>query len=178
MTALVFPTMGRYEEWADCVAEYLDAFPNGSGLPEIDGPQDAGPEAYAASVTQSELFRDESAVLPGTRLHGDYLWITDGDELVGFLRFTFTLNANLLELGGHVGYSIRPSRRRQGHASRALGLALERARGRGIDRILVTCDDTNVASARTIESQGGQLEDVRNGKRRYWIDLQPVAEGG
>ena len=39
----------------------------------------------------------------------------------------------------------------------------------GIDRVLVTCDDDNVGSARTIESQGGVLEDIRRGKRRYWI---------
>lgn len=173
MTALVFPTMGRYEEWSACVAEFLAEYPAGSGLPEIEGPVDAGPEAYAASVTQSELFRDESTTLPGERIHSDYLWITDGDGIVGFLRFTYRLNDFLLGVGGHIGYSIRPSRRRQGHASRALGLALERARARGIERVLVTCDDTNIASARTIESQGGRIEDVRDGKRRYWVTLAP-----
>ncbi len=171
MTALVFPTMDRYEEWADCVAEFLQAYPAGSGLPETEGPTDVGPEAYAASVTRSELFRDESAALPGTRIHSDYLWITDDEQIVGFLRFTYALNDFLLSVGGHIGYSVRPSRRREGHASRALGLALERARARGIDHVLVTCDETNVASARTIESQGGRLEDVREGKRRYWITV-------
>lgn len=174
VTALVFPTMGRYEEWADCVAEFLDQYAAGSGLPEADGPQDAGPEAYAASVARSELFRDESTPLPGTRLHSDFLWITDGDAIVGFLRVTYALNADLLEVGGHIGYSVRPSRRRQGHASRALALGLDRARARGLDRVLVTCDDDNVASIRTIEAQGGRLEDVRNRKRRYWIALRPV----
>lgn len=177
MTALVFPTMGRYEEWADCVAEFLDAYPAGSGLPP-EGPVDAGPEAYAASVTQSELYRDESAVLPQGRIHTDYLWITEDDSIVGFLRFTYELNEFLLEVGGHIGYSVRPSRRREGHASHALGLALERARARGIDRVLVTCDIDKVASARTIAAQGGQLEDIRHGKRRYWIGLPPASTAG
>jgi len=42
--------------------------------------------------------------------------------------------------------------------------------------VLLTCDDTNVASARTIERHGGLLEDIRddgagdNPWRRYWID--------
>jgi predicted acetyltransferase len=178
MTALVFPTMGRYEEWADCVAEYLDSYPAGSGFPETEGPQEAGPEAYAASVARSEMFRDPTVTLPPNRFPSEYLWITDGDAIVGFLRFTYELNEFLLEVGGHIGYSVRPSRRREGNASRALGLALDRARARGIDRVLVTCDETNVGSARTIESQGGRLEDVRNGKRRYWIDLPPAAVGG
>ena len=41
----------------------------------------------------------------------------------------------------------------------------------GIDRVLITCDDTNVASATVIERNGGVLEDLRGGKRRYWVDL-------
>jgi predicted acetyltransferase len=50
---------------------------------------------------------------------------------------------------------------------------LEVARGRGLERVLVCCDDTNVASQRTIEHFGGSLEDVRDTElgrtRRYWI---------
>ncbi len=101
----------------------------------------------------------------------DYWWITHDHEVVGFLAIRHRLNEWLLEEGGHIGYSVRPSRRRQGHASRALGLALLRARDLGLDRVLVTCDEDNVGSARTIESQGGIFEDARKGKRRYWIAL-------
>jgi predicted acetyltransferase len=36
--------------------------------------------------------------------------------------------------------------------------------------VLVTCDETNVGSRRTIEKIGGVYEDSRSGKRRYWID--------
>ncbi len=45
----------------------------------------------------------------------------------------------------------------------------------GLDRVLVTCDPGNTASARTIERSGGQLEDTRDTsdgpRRRYWITL-------
>jgi predicted acetyltransferase len=41
--------------------------------------------------------------------------------------------------------------------------------------VLLTCDEHNVASSRTIENNGGVLEDVRDTalgrKRRYWIEL-------
>ena len=44
-----------------------------------------------------------------------------------------------------------------------------------MDRVLLTCDEDNVASALTIERNGGVLEDVRDTdlgrKRRYWISL-------
>jgi predicted acetyltransferase len=66
---------------------------------------------------------------------------------------------------------VRPSRRGEGHATRALKLALPRASALGIDRVLLTCDEDNEPSRRTIERNGGVYEDTRNGKRRYWIDL-------
>ena len=85
--------------------------------------------------------------------------------MVGFLAFRHELNAFLLEEGGHIGYAVRPARRREGHATRALGLAVRRAAELGLDRVLVTCDDDNVPSAATIIGNGGVLEDVRKGKR-------------
>ena len=99
-----------------------------------------------------------------------YLWMVDGDEYLGAISLRHSLdNPFLAELGGHIGYSVRPSARRRGHAVDALRQAVELAGARGIDRVLVTCDEDNVASARTIESAGGRHEDTRQGRRRYWI---------
>ena len=174
MTALVFPTLHRYPDWAACVEEFHGSYPHGSGLPEAP-PLDSSPAAYATSVERAFAFADTHSPAPDGWQHGDYLWITDGQELLGFLRFTYELNDSLLARGGHVGYSIRPSRRRQGHASRALGLAIERARARGIARVLVTCEESNLASARVIESQGGVRENALEGLSRYWIVPPPAA---
>lgn len=79
------------------------------------------------------------------------------------------LNDLLLDVGGHIGYDVRPSARRRGHATAMLRGALPWANGLGIDRVLVTCDDDNVGSIRVIEAAGGELEDVREAKRRYWV---------
>nr|WP_228395104.1 GNAT family N-acetyltransferase [Modestobacter roseus] len=74
-----------------------------------------------------------------------------------------------------MGYGIRPSARRRGLVTWALGEVLPVARRMGLDRVLVTCADDNVASARVIERAGGVLEDVRETElgraRRYWITL-------
>ena len=74
-----------------------------------------------------------------------------------------------------MGYGIRPSARRRGLATWALGQVLPEARALGMDRLLVTCHDDNAGSARTIEKNGGVLEDVRATElgltRRYWISL-------
>ncbi len=75
----------------------------------------------------------------------------------------------LLEVAGHIGYSVRPSARRRGVATAALREALPLASALGIDPVLVTCDDDNLGSARVIEANGGVLEDVRGRKRRYWV---------
>lgn len=97
------------------------------------------------------------------------LWWVEGEEYLGRLAIRHRLNDFLLEVGGHIGYDVRPSRRRQGHATAMLRAALPRARDLGIDPVLVTCDDDNVGSIRVIEAAGGVLEDVRGVKRRYWI---------
>ena len=95
--------------------------------------------------------------------------------IVGMIDLRHRLNDFLAEYGGHIGYSVRPDERRKGYAKRMLALVLEEARGRGISRVLITCDDDNVASARTIEANGGVFERTAclDGEvlRRYWIEL-------
>jgi predicted acetyltransferase len=96
--------------------------------------------------------------------------MADGDEYLGHISLRHSLdNPFLAEAGGHIGYAVRPGARRRGHASAALRQVVEVAGRRGIERVLVTCDLDNTASARTIESCGGVLEDERSGKRRYWV---------
>jgi predicted acetyltransferase len=65
-----------------------------------------------------------------------------------------------------------------------LKLTLERARELGLEWVLVTCDEDNIASAKIIERNGGVLEDMYQEdetavpKRRYWIDLVQGANDG
>ena len=80
---------------------------------------------------------------------------------------------------GHLGYGIRPSARRRGLASWALGEMLVEARAAlGVDRVLVTCLADNAASARTIERCGGVLDGTRETTHgpvlRYWSLPDPL----
>lgn len=98
-------------------------------------------------------------------------------RIVGMVDLRHRLNEVLSVWGGHIGYSVRPDERRKGYAKWMLAHALPEAKKLGIDRVLVTCNDDNVASARTIEANGGKLENkvyVEQAKqtvRRYWISL-------
>ena len=95
----------------------------------------------------------------------------DGQAL-GFLNLRLRLSDYLLEEGGHIGYSIRPSERGKGYAKEALRQGLLVAKEKNIQRALVTCSTENPASRAVILANGGQLEDVRNGTERYWIEVE------
>ena len=104
-------------------------------------------------------------------------WLVEGDDFIGETHVRHQLNDYLIKEGGHIGYGIRPARRRQGYGRLILALALEECRRLDIRRVLVTCLDDNAASARIIEANGGELENViadpagRGPLRRYWIAL-------
>jgi len=108
-----------------------------------------------------------------------FLFAFVGRRIVGRTAIRHSLNAYLERLGGHIGYVVVPDFRRRGYATAILRQSLQIARGKcvGARRVLVTCDDDNVGSIRTIEKNGGVLENVVSGqgletpKRRYWIDL-------
>lgn len=102
-----------------------------------------------------------------------FLWIVEGEEYLGSIALRHELNDFLLREGGHIGYSIRPSARRQGHATIALVQTLELAHEIGLERVLVCCAEDNVGSRTIIEAAGGEYEDSCNGQRRYWLSVIP-----
>jgi predicted acetyltransferase len=126
-------------------------------------------ERFAAYV--SEL---NAQALPDTPRPAGWVpctswWWVEGDTYLGRIAVRHRLNAHLLELGGHIGYDVRPSARRRGHAAAMLGVVLTAAHRMGIDPALLTCDADNEPSRRTIVAHGGVLQDERMGKLRYWV---------
>ena len=103
----------------------------------------------------------------------DAYFIETGGQILGELFIRHRLNPQLLQIGGHVGYKVRPTSRNRGVATAGLRLALEKLAALGVEQALVTCNTTNAASARVIEKCGGlRFEDALIGERierRYWV---------
>ncbi len=166
---LVRPDARFHRSFLEAVADFGEAWADGSGQNAFprSGLEDG--REFAAYVQR--LLADADPATP--RAEGSvpctFLWIVDGDEVIGFLAIRHRLNEFLLREGGHIGYSVRPAARRQGWASRSLAESLPLAHGLGIDRVLICCAEDNAASRAVIEANGGVYEDSRNGMRRYWI---------
>ena len=95
----------------------------------------------------------------------------DVGRALGFLNLRLRLTNFLLEAGGHIGYSIRPSERCKGYAKETLRQGLQIAKEKNIKKTLVTCSVNNPASRAVIIANGGIFEDARNGVERYWIEV-------
>lgn len=177
--SLTTPSLDLFDSWADAVAEFGGVHIDGAGLELGTVPDRAACEEF---VAKAELYGRAGAVLPEGHVACDYFWIADAEEVVGFIAFRRELNDWLRTYGGHIGYSVRPSRRREGIARAALDLVLDRARVQGYEKVMLTCDDDNLGSYRTIEGAGGELVATIDGPddsaagpiprlRQYWVAL-------
>ncbi|MGH3489546.1 MAG: GNAT family N-acetyltransferase [Actinopolymorphaceae bacterium] len=124
---------------------------------------------FAAYVDTLIADAREDTPRPDGLVPATTLWWVDGSTYLGRLAIRHRLTPFLLEQGGHIGYDVRPTARRRGHATAMLRDALPVANRLGIDRVLVTCDTDNVASRKVIEAAGGAFEDQRHDKLRFWL---------
>ncbi|POX38149.1 GNAT family N-acetyltransferase [Streptomyces sp. Ru73] len=176
MPQLIAPTTRVQASFLEAMAE-LRA--EGHGAPDDDtgvgreirrfGAEWDDPAAFARYTGRLRSLTREETARPLGLVPCTTLWYVEGDTFLGRLALRHELNDHLRELGGHIGYYVRPTARRRGHATAMLRAALPLAAGLGIGSALVTCDTTNTASRKVIETCGGIFEDERGGKLRYWV---------
>ena len=168
MTRLVLPN--------ERFAESYRAF-----LRELDGEKISFSLSYPADDFSAMVLKLRSLAegqgLPAGWVPISVFWQVLGDEVVGVANVRHSLSDELRVFGGHIGYTIRPSRRRQGLGTSLLGLALREAPQLGIQNVLVTCGKDNIASAKIIVSNGGEFDSesyVDSQKaiiQRYWVTV-------
>lgn len=167
---LIIPSEEHLKSYADAISEYQRN--NVTSYDFID-------------ITKDNIFEQIDNLrtgknLPENYVKGTYLWLVHNNEFVGESNIRHSLTNALLRFGGNIGYAIRYSQWNKGLGTILLAKTLVYAKEEiGLKRVLITCGDDNLASARVIEKNGGVLRDritnVINGSnrltRRYWIDL-------
>jgi predicted acetyltransferase len=176
MPELSPPTLSVRVSFLAAMAEFESEGRGGAGDDTMIGSEIRG---YRPSWATHEGFEQyvrwlraqalENSPRPEGYVPSTTLWWIDGSDYLGRIAIRHRLTPALREVGGHIGYDVRPSARRQGHASAMLRAALPVALQLNIDPALLTCDTDNSGSRKVIERNGGALEDQRGDKLRFWV---------
>ncbi|MEU7979356.1 GNAT family N-acetyltransferase [Micromonospora sp. NPDC049081] len=174
MPELIAPAVQLYDAWREAHAEWGPGWhEDGFGLrPGDEVDSSSGFAAWVARLTPPP--GPSGSPDPGDD-RGTYRWIVEDQRVLGAIALRHDRDEHA-RWAGHLGFGIRPSARRRGLASWALGRMLDEARALGRERLLVVCATGNVASARTIERCGGVFEGVGETRlgstRRYRFTLR------
>lgn len=175
------PSISRKEEAIEYISEFInnDSQIHGSG----------GLDRYLQTKTYEEwlihiknMKNKEYALacnfVPSTTY---FLIRKDDNKIIGMIDLRHELNEYLAKIGGHIGYGIRPLERRKGYAKIQLYLCLIKAKELGLEKVMISCDKTNIASAKTIEALGGIFKSKEKTEKDkiskiYWIDVNKSLE--
>lgn len=175
MTEVEIKLVDPCEELREAYMEYVEEFDaaeeayiHGSGMKLTDD--------FGQFVQQLRDY-SKGINLPEGWVPGSTYWLVRNGRVLGVSNLRHDLTEFLRHEGGHIGYSVRPTERGKGCGTLMVKLVLEKAKELGLERVLITCDKDNVASAKVIQKNGGKLESESISKQtgklkqRYWIEL-------
>lgn len=150
---LVVPDISRKDEALSYIQEFLDYGSEINGVGSLDRYMND----YEGWLEKLEV--DRTMEPNENRVPADtYFLVRESDDrIIGMINIRHCLNENLRLIGGHIGYSVRPTERRKGYNKVNLYLGLLRCQELGIDEVLMDCDADNLGSARTMQALGGRL---------------------
>lgn len=170
---LIKPNANYIDQIAEYRKEFLNANSSMDGcgsLSTMENPNDW--------LNQVELLSKKETVPDNFVQSTQFICVRKKDNrLVGMIQVRHYFNEFLEKFGGHIGYSVRPSERRKGYAKLMLRDCLEYCKEMNMEKVLVTCIDSNVGSRKTILANGGKYEstvfepDEKVNVERYWITL-------
>lgn len=170
---LVYPSKEYEKEAFEYIEEFLDYDSEINGTGGLDGFDN-----YDDWLLKIEKDLDFNNIPEGRVAANTYFLVRISDnKIIGMINIRHKLNEVLLKEGGHIGYSVRPTEREKGYGTVMLKLGLERCRELKLDKVLITCDKINIASAKIIQRNNGILENEIFSEtygeiiQRCWINL-------
>lgn len=170
---LVKPTAEFAEQIREYRQEFLDRGDSMDGcgsLRRMDNPHDF--------IKKCRDYESPETLPEGLVLATQFMLVRKCDNrLVGMIQVRHYFNDYLSKYGGHIGYSVRPSERQKGYAKEMLKMVLPYCKELGLENVLITCIDGNIASEKTIRACGGVYESTffepNEGisLKRFWIKL-------
>lgn len=170
---LVTPTIDFEKSAKEYITEFMDYNSEINGTGSLDSMY----KNYIKWLNNLSDNLEKDKLSKNRVLSSTYFFVEDISlKILGMINIRYELNKYLLNYGGHIGYSIRPTERKRGYATKLLELGLEKCCEIGILKVLLVCNKDNIASAKTIKNNGGILENeiLYKGKiiQRYWINLK------
>ena len=163
-------------EYLEKIADYREELLKENFMPGC-GPLRTTPN-LKKWLKKTASYSNEDTVPSKLVVSTQFICIRKSDErLIGMIQVRHSLNDYLMDFGGHIGYSVRPSERKKGYAKEMLRLALGYCKEIGVENVLIACEENNEGSRRTILSNGGVYEetvyepDKKQNLQKYWIEL-------
>ena len=147
------PSIERKDEALQYIQEFLDYGSDINGVGGLDRYLD-NYEEWLVKLEEDRVRVPSEEKVPADT----YFLVRENDNrIIGMINIRHCLNRNLRIIGGHIGYSIRPSERRKGYNKVNLYLGLLRCQELGTDEVLMDCDAKNLGSAKTMQALGGKM---------------------
>lgn len=154
---LEFPNISYKEKAIDYINEFYEYQSDINGSGALDRfLNESTYEAWLEKVLSDiDIANVEKPRVPALT----YFYVREEDDkIVGMVNIRLALNDFLREEGGHIGYSIRPTERQKHYGTEMLKDALQVCETIGIREVLVSCDKSNIASAKVIQNSNGVLD--------------------
>jgi predicted acetyltransferase len=167
---LILPSLTHKDQWIAMTNAFSAEGTTGFwlyGNPEPD---------FGYFMAKDEMYRSEK-ISNSNKVPATTYWLIDNDQLIGHTNIRHRLNKSLELKNGNIGYHISPAHRKKGYGTKILELALIEAKRIGLKKVLITCDENNIGSAKIIEKNGGILENIIDipgevvRTKRYWIEV-------
>ena len=154
----VFPTIDYKDKAIDYINEFYtyDSEINGSGSLDRFLKESTYEQWLDKLLSQMDIANLQEPNVPALT----YFYVRAADDrIIGTINIRLALNDFLRKEGGHIGYSVRPTERRNGYATDMLAEGIKVCERIGIRDVLVSCDKENLASAAVIQNCGGLLKE-------------------